>query len=83
VSDFDFGFGGFDGHADFSDGDFLGHYDGDLTDPHGLTAAHDAHGAHDFGAAQYDLAGADPDEEGLWDQIQLDMHDGSNPYAVS
>jgi hypothetical protein len=84
VSDFDFGdWGQPDGHADFSDGEFLGHFDGDLTDPHGLSVAHEVHEVHDSGAGQYDLAGADPDEEGLWDQLQLDLHDGGNPYAAS
>ena len=29
----------------------------------------------------YDLIGADPDEEGLWDQLMLDMNDGVNPYV--
>ena len=31
---------------------------------------------------QYDLIGADPDEDGLWDQLMVDMHDGANPYAA-
>ncbi len=29
----------------------------------------------------YDLIGADPDEEGLWDQLMLDMDDDVNPYV--
>jgi hypothetical protein len=77
VSDFDFGMA--DGHAPFSDGDFLGHFQGDLTDPHGLSAAHDGHDLHGY---SFDLAGADPDEQGLWDQLQLDQGDGGNPYTV-
>jgi hypothetical protein len=84
VSDFDFGWDHGGGHADFSDGDFLGHFDGDLTDPHGLNAAHDdPYPVHEHDTGRYDLAGADPDEEGLWDQLQLDLHDEPNPYALS
>ena len=37
-----------------------------------------------YGAGpEYDLIGADPDEDGLWDQLMLDMDSDVNPYVVN
>jgi hypothetical protein len=76
------------GH-DFADG--LGH-DSDLSGDH-LGDDHqsddflgDEHLGYDdeYGhAGAFDLVGADPDEEGLWDQLMLDMTDDVNPYVVN
>jgi hypothetical protein len=79
VSDFDFSD---HVHGEFSDGEFLGHFDGDLTDPHGLGGAHLVPNNEFDHFQSFDLAGADPDEGGLWDQLQSDLHDGANPYAA-
>jgi hypothetical protein len=76
----DAGFGDF-GHADldtdaddYSDG--LGHDDSDALDD---LLSYDGFGGH----GGYDLVGADPDEEGLWDQLMLDMTDDVNPYVAN
>ena len=77
VSDGSEGLGTLD-HQDLGlDADYFGHDAdipefGDLNDDDGFGG----HGA-------YDLVGADPDEEGLWDQLMLDMTDDVNPYVAN
>jgi len=89
--DHDAGLQGYDagfqdvGH-DFVDG--LGHEgylgdddhlaDFDLSDDHGDLGYDEL-----FGHGSYDLVGADPDEEDLWDQLMLDMTDDVNPYVAN
>jgi hypothetical protein len=62
--------------ADLVDGPV---YEVDLTEPTGGLELYDSYGD----GASYDLVGADPDEEGLWDQLVLDMNYDVNPYVAN
>lgn len=39
--------------------------------------------AFDADSYSYDLVGADPDEDGLWNQLMVDLTDGGNPYVAN
>ena len=42
---------------------------------------HEVHDVADLpGPGHFDLVGADPDENGLWDQLKADLNDDGNPY---
>jgi hypothetical protein len=72
-------------------GEYEFHVDADLVEA-GTEAVEDLVHDIDFpdfvehllgGGAEYDLIGADPDEEGLWDQLMLDMDSAVNPYVAN
>ena len=59
--------------------------DFDLGGWHGdeLNDVHDVHDVPDLQApGHFDLVGADPDENGLWDQLRVDLDDDANPYLA-
>jgi hypothetical protein len=78
-----------DGHGEHGDWDVDLDDHVDISDhaDHSDSAEHvddlvldDIHFDDDF-TGHYDLVGADPDEQGLWDQLMLDLNDDVNPYV--
>ena len=60
-----------------TDFDFGGWHGDELND------VHDVHDVPDLQApGHFDLVGADPDENGLWDQLRVDLDDDANPYLA-
>ena len=48
-----------------------------------MNDVHDVHHVPDLQApGHFDLVGADPDENGLWDQLRVDLDDDANPYLA-
>ena len=47
---------------------------------------HENHEVHEVAElpapGHFDLVGADPDENGLWDQLKADLNDDGNPYLA-
>jgi hypothetical protein len=63
------------GATSMTDFDFGGWHGDELNDVNGV------HDVPDLAApGHFDLVGADPDENGLWDQLRFDLHDDANPY---
>jgi hypothetical protein len=60
-----------------TDFDFGGWHGDELNDVHGVHDVPDLQAPGHFG-----LVGADPDENGLWDQLRVDLDDDANPYLA-